>query len=90
MIYMFLLNNPSSGGYKFVEFVLLIFCFIQVSRQRDLALYLSNLPGNTTQQKVEALLEMEADCNLDEACLMKVCRSMGAYKNLYKFLGDGP
>ena len=31
-----------------------------------------NLPGNTTQQKVDAILEMEADCNLDEACLMKV------------------
>ena len=25
VIYMFLSNNPSSGGYKFVEFVL--FCF---------------------------------------------------------------
>ena len=24
MIYMFLSNNPSSGGYKFVEFVLFI------------------------------------------------------------------
>ena len=24
MIYMFLSNNPSSGGYKFIKFVLLI------------------------------------------------------------------
>ncbi|KAL5017295.1 hypothetical protein ScPMuIL_006884 [Solemya velum] len=45
--------------------------WLQLPTHRDLAMYLSNLPGNTTQQKVESLLEMEADCNLDEVCLMK-------------------
>ena len=43
-----------------------------MSSQRELALYLNNLQGHTTQQKIEAILEMEADCNLDEVCLMKV------------------
>ena len=40
------------------------------------ALYLNNLQGHTTQQKIEAILEMEADCNLDEVCLMKVIENI--------------
>ena len=47
-----------------------------MSSQRELALYLNNLQGHTTQQKIEAILEMEADCNLDEVCLMKVIENI--------------
>ncbi|XP_063437505.1 uncharacterized protein LOC134718750 [Mytilus trossulus] len=45
--------------------------WLQLDAKRSKALYLSNLPGNTTQQKMDAMFEMEADCNLDEVCLMK-------------------
>ncbi|CAC5367795.1 unnamed protein product [Mytilus coruscus] len=45
--------------------------WLQLEAKRSKALYLSNLPGNTTQQKMDAMFEMEADCNLDEVCLMK-------------------
>ena len=47
-----------------------------MSSQQELALYLNNLQGHTTQQKIEAILEMEADCNLDEVCLMKVIENI--------------
>ena len=41
-------------------------------------MYISNLPGNATLQKVEAILEMDADCGVDETCLMKVqCVNIG-------------
>ncbi|XP_050399775.2 uncharacterized protein LOC126817009 isoform X1 [Patella vulgata] len=45
--------------------------WLQVSGKRELALYLSNLPGNATVNKIEALFDMEADCSVDEVCLMK-------------------
>ncbi|VDH90227.1 Hypothetical predicted protein, partial [Mytilus galloprovincialis] len=45
--------------------------WLQLEAKRSKGLYLSNLPGNTTQQKMDAMFEMEADCNLDEVCLMK-------------------
>ena len=53
-----------------------------MSSQRELALYLNNLQGHTTQQKIEAILEMEADCNLDEVCLMKVINWAELWENL--------
>ncbi|KAK3586423.1 hypothetical protein CHS0354_017066 [Potamilus streckersoni] len=45
--------------------------WLQLSKSRDVGVYLSNLPGNTTTQKIEAILEMEADCSLEEVCFMK-------------------
>ncbi|ESP02588.1 hypothetical protein LOTGIDRAFT_171908 [Lottia gigantea] len=45
--------------------------WLQLSDKRDVGLYLSNLPGNATVNKLEAIFEMEADCNVDEICLMK-------------------
>ncbi|XP_060072518.1 uncharacterized protein LOC132552338 [Ylistrum balloti] len=62
--------------------------WLQVANSRDLVTYLCNLPGNTTRQKVEALLEMEADCNLEEVCLMKdpVTRSINGVG--WALLGD--
>ncbi|XP_056005420.1 uncharacterized protein LOC125659591 isoform X2 [Ostrea edulis] len=45
--------------------------WLELPGSRDLCLYLSNLPGSTTTQKLEAILEMDADCNLEEVCLMK-------------------
>ncbi|OWF49630.1 uncharacterized protein LOC110451468 [Mizuhopecten yessoensis] len=62
--------------------------WLQVASSRDLLVYLCNLPGNTTRQKVEALLEMEADCTLEEVCLMKdpVTRSINGVG--WALLGD--
>lgn len=45
--------------------------WLKVSSDRDKCIYISNLPGNATLQKVEALLEMDADCSVVETCLMK-------------------
>lgn len=50
-------------------------CHLQLPASRDRCLYLSNLPGNSNTQKLEAIFEMEADCNLEEVCLMKVGRT---------------
>lgn len=50
-------------------------CYLQLPASRDLCLYLSNLPGNSNTQKLEAIFEMEADCNMEEVCLMKVGRT---------------
>ncbi|XP_033725750.1 uncharacterized protein LOC117315599 [Pecten maximus] len=62
--------------------------WLQVAGSRELVVYLCNLPGNTTRQKTEALLEMEADCNLEEVCLMKdpVTRSINGVG--WVLLGD--
>jgi hypothetical protein len=53
-------------------FYIIFFIYFKLEGNRSKALYLSNLPGNTTQQKMDAMFEMEADCNIDEVCLMKV------------------
>ncbi|XP_052705898.1 uncharacterized protein LOC128181513 isoform X2 [Crassostrea angulata] len=45
--------------------------WLELPASRDRCLYLSNLPGNSNTQKLEAIFEMEADCNLEEVCLMK-------------------
>ncbi|KAK3094982.1 hypothetical protein FSP39_008700 [Pinctada imbricata] len=45
--------------------------WLELESSRELAIYMCNLPGNTTQQKIEGMLESEADCNIDEVCLMK-------------------
>lgn len=45
--------------------------WLELPASRDLCLYLSNLPGNSNTQKLEAIFEMEADCNMEEVCLMK-------------------
>nr|XP_022345878.1 uncharacterized protein LOC111138293 [Crassostrea virginica]XP_022345879.1 uncharacterized protein LOC111138293 [Crassostrea virginica] len=55
------LNRPTADAPSWLE----------LPASRDLCLYLSNLPGNSTTQKLEAILEMDADCNLEEVCLMK-------------------
>ena len=44
----------------------------QVAAHREKALFMSGLPASITTQKMEGILEMEADCNVDEICLMKV------------------
>ncbi|XP_062588751.1 uncharacterized protein LOC134250409 isoform X1 [Saccostrea cucullata] len=55
------LNRPTADAPSWLE----------LPDSRDRCLYLSNLPANSTTQKLEAILEMDADCNLDEVCLMK-------------------
>ncbi|XP_052803318.1 uncharacterized protein LOC128233605 [Mya arenaria] len=45
--------------------------WLQVPNMRDRCLYISNLPGTATLQKFEAMLEMDADCNVEETNLMK-------------------
>lgn len=58
-------------------------CHLQLPASRDRCLYLSNLPGNSNTQKLEAIFEMEADCNLEEVCLMKVgCTELSALVNV--------
>lgn len=58
-------------------------CHLQLPASRDQCLYLSNLPGNSNTQKLEAIFEMEADCNLEEVCLMKVgCTELSALVNV--------
>ena len=46
--------------------------WFQLPAERDRSVYISNLPGTATLQKIEAILEMDADCSVDETCLMKV------------------
>ncbi|XP_025083542.1 uncharacterized protein LOC112557745 isoform X2 [Pomacea canaliculata] len=45
--------------------------WLKLAESRCKALYLSNLPGNSTTQRIEALFEMEADCSIDEVVLTK-------------------
>ncbi|KAK7476888.1 hypothetical protein BaRGS_00031891, partial [Batillaria attramentaria] len=45
--------------------------WLQLADSRKNGIYLGNLPGNTTSQRLEALLEMEADCSIEEVVLMK-------------------
>lgn len=45
--------------------------WLQLPESRKKAVYLSNLPGNSTSQRLEALFEMEADCSIEEVVLMK-------------------
>ncbi|XP_070178677.1 uncharacterized protein [Littorina saxatilis] len=45
--------------------------WLQVAESRSKGVYLSNLPGNSTSQRLEALFDSEADCNIDEVFLEK-------------------
>ncbi|XP_045210363.2 uncharacterized protein LOC123561819 [Mercenaria mercenaria] len=45
--------------------------WLKLPAQRDRCIYVSNLPGNATLQKLEAILEMDADCSVEETCMMK-------------------
>ncbi|KAH3828972.1 hypothetical protein DPMN_130960 [Dreissena polymorpha] len=45
--------------------------WLKIASQRDRCIYISNLPGNATLQKLESMLEMDADCSVEETCLMK-------------------
>ncbi|CAH1788691.1 unnamed protein product [Owenia fusiformis] len=45
--------------------------WLQLCEHRDRAVYLSSLPASVTTQKLEGMLEMEADCSINEICLMK-------------------
>ncbi|KAL4228631.1 hypothetical protein ACF0H5_011679 [Mactra antiquata] len=45
--------------------------WLQLADQRDRCIYINNLPGNATIQKLESILEMDCDCNVEETCLMK-------------------
>lgn len=57
--------------------MIFMYYFIQLPSQRDRCVYISNLPGNATLQKLESILEMDADCNVDETCMMKVVSLSG-------------
>lgn len=46
----------------------------QVSSERERAVYVMGLPGTITTQKLEGLLESEADCSVDEVYLLKVIK----------------
>ena len=46
--------------------------FFQMSEHRERAVYMTGLPASITVQKMEGLLEMEADCEVEDICLMKV------------------
>ncbi|XP_064595909.1 uncharacterized protein LOC135462616 [Liolophura sinensis] len=45
--------------------------WLQVDECRKRAVYLTNLPGTTTTRRLEGLFESEADCEIDEICLLK-------------------
>ena len=49
-----------------------MYSHLQVAKHRDTALFLTALPASVTTQKMEGLLETEADCNVEEVCLLKV------------------
>ncbi|XP_076439016.1 uncharacterized protein LOC143277925 [Babylonia areolata] len=45
--------------------------WLQLADSRSKGVYLCNLPGNSTSQRLEGLLETEADCNIEEVFLVK-------------------
>lgn len=45
----------------------------QLPESRDRCIYMANLPASVTVQKMEGVLEMEADCSVEEIFLLKVC-----------------
>ncbi|XP_046575861.1 uncharacterized protein LOC124283880 [Haliotis rubra] len=45
--------------------------WLQLPDRRERAVYLCSLPGNVSVQKLEGMLEMEADCNVEEVVLIK-------------------
>ncbi|XP_072174367.1 uncharacterized protein [Diadema setosum] len=45
--------------------------WLKVESMRDCAVYVSNLPGNVSANKLEGDLEGEADCQVKEVCIMK-------------------
>ena len=49
-----------------------MFSFFKLADHQARATYLSHLPAAITPNKMEGLLEVEADCNIDEIVLMKV------------------
>ena len=44
----------------------------QLHENREACIYVSHLPAAITVQKMEAVLEMEADCSVQEVFLLKV------------------
>ena len=45
---------------------------LQLHKSREACIYLSHLPASITVQKMEAVLEMEVDCSVQEIFLLKV------------------
>ncbi|XP_071500649.1 uncharacterized protein [Diadema antillarum] len=45
--------------------------WLKVESMRDCAVYVSNLPGNVSANKLEGDLDGEADCQVKEVCIMK-------------------
>ncbi|XP_071098335.1 uncharacterized protein [Haliotis cracherodii] len=45
--------------------------WLQLPDHRQRAVYLCGLPGNVSVQKLEGMLEMEADCSVEEVVLIK-------------------
>ena len=50
--------------------------WLQLASQRESAIYVSNLPLSVTAEKLEGLLDSEAECNVKEVYLLKVCQSI--------------
>jgi len=46
--------------------------WLQLASQRECAVYVSNLPLSVTAEKLEGLLDNDADCNVKEVYLLKV------------------
>ena len=46
--------------------------WLQLSSQRECAVYISNLPLSVTAEKLEGQLDNEAECNVMEVYLLKV------------------
>ena len=46
--------------------------WLQLASQRESAIYVSNLPLSVTAEKLEGLLDSEAECNVKEVYLLKV------------------
>ena len=47
--------------------------WLQLPPERESAIYVSNLPLSVTAEKLEGLLDSEAECNVKEVYLLKVC-----------------
>ena len=47
--------------------------WLQLPSERESAIYVSNLPLSVTAEKLEGLLDSEAECNVMEVYLLKVC-----------------
>ena len=60
--------------------------FFKLANHRERALYVNHLPASISTAKMEGILEMEADCSVEEVVLMKagLLSQLPRYTSIHK------